>query len=255
MTGALSTYAVSNLLNLTLRGDAYTSPAAVYLGWFTTPPSADGTATELTGGSYARQTITFDAPTGGTITQDATATFAPLHTSDQMLAGFGIFDAPTAGNLLAYGRTPAYLVRGGATFTVDNLTIASNSAAMSDHLANAWLNHLLNNTAYTPPANTYLGHYTTTPTATTSGTEVAAPGYDRLTATWTESLDATTTLTDTVSWLPLTTSGNQTLTGWALSDANTTGNVLWFQPWATPTDYTAGDSVEMTAEAVTLRVL
>src|SRR5690348_2471636 len=65
MSGAFSTYLKNALLNATIRNVTYTSPAIVYLALFTTDPGAGNTGTEVTGGSYARQAVTFSAPVAG----------------------------------------------------------------------------------------------------------------------------------------------------------------------------------------------
>lgn len=254
--GSLSYYAAGNLLDLTLTGDPFTSPATVYLGWFTTPPSADGTATEVTGGGYARQAITFDPAADGNVVSAAAVTWATFNAAaDTMLAGWGIFDAATAGNLLAYGRTPSYVIPLGQPFGVPAgaITINSDDTAMSDYLADAWLDHLFNNTAYSNPATVYLGHYTVTPTATTSGTEVSDAGYARQAADWDVAANGASALLTTVSWLPLTTSVEQTLTGWALLDASTAGNVLWFYNWPETLTVPGGDTVFFAAGSVALK--
>jgi hypothetical protein len=252
--GALSTYAAAGLNNLTMRGDTFASPATVYLGFFVTPPAADGSATEMSGGGYVRKAITFTDPDGGQIEQDTAVTWTALHSgADQMIAGWGIWDAATAGNLLAYGRTPSYRVRMGGGFTAPAgaIAIASNGAAMSNYLADAWLAHLFRNDAYSAPSNVYIGHYTVTPTATTAGTEVSDTDYDRQVSDW----DTAGVLDNTPTWAPLATEDDQTLTGWAVLDAATAGNVLRFAAWDTPIEYVAGDTLEMTAGSATFRAL
>lgn len=254
--GSLSYFAANGLLGLTLRGDTFSSPAAVYLGWFTTPPSADGTGTEVTGGGYARQAVTFDPATDGNITSAAAVTWTALHSgSDQMLAGWGIWDAATAGNLLAFGRTPSLVIPLGAPVNVPAaaITISSDDAAMTDYLANAWLDHLFNNDTYINPSAVYIGHYTTTPTASTAGAEVADPGYDRQSAAWASPAVGASLLDAAVTWTPLATDDPQTLDGWALADANSAGNVLWFYQWPTPVDVPAGDTIELSAGMFALR--
>lgn len=252
--GALSTYAASGLNNLTLSGTTFDSPAAVWLGWFTSPPSADGSATEVSGGGHTREPITFLAAADGQIEQDAAVTWTTFHSgADQMVAGWGIFDAETSGNLLAYGRTPSYRIRMGGGFTVPagHISIAMNGVAMSDYLANAWLDHLLRADAYAAPAGVYIGHYTVMPTRSTAGTEVSDAGYDRQSSSW----DSAGALFDTPQWAPLTTDDDQTLVGWALHDANSGGNVLRFDTWSAPIEYIAGDTLEMPAGSRILRAI
>ena len=100
---ALSNYLENALINATLRNTTYTSPAAPYVGLFITDPTDAGSGTEVSGGSYARQTATFGAPSDGASTTSADITF-PTCTADWgTVAFFGIYDASTSGNLLYYG--------------------------------------------------------------------------------------------------------------------------------------------------------
>ncbi len=100
---ALSNYLENALINATLRNTTYTSPAVVYVGLFITDPTDAGSGTEVSGGSYARQTATFGAPSDGASTTSADITF-PTCTADWgTVAFFGIYDASTSGNLLYYG--------------------------------------------------------------------------------------------------------------------------------------------------------
>ena len=100
---ALSNYLENALINATLRNTTYTSQAVVYVGLFITDPTDAGSGTEVSGGSYARQTATFGAPSDGASTTSADITF-PTCTADWgTVAFFGIYDASTSGNLLYYG--------------------------------------------------------------------------------------------------------------------------------------------------------
>lgn len=47
---------------------------------------------------------------------------------------------------------------------------------LSNYLENKLIDHVLRNTAYTPPATVYLALYTTDPTDADSGTEVSGGG-------------------------------------------------------------------------------
>lgn len=52
-------------LNQFLRGITGPTPAAVYVGLFTSPPSDTGSGTEVSATGYARVAVTFIAPTNG----------------------------------------------------------------------------------------------------------------------------------------------------------------------------------------------
>jgi hypothetical protein len=100
---AMSNYLENALINASLRNTGYTSPTTVYVGLYTTDPTDANTGTEVSGGSYARQSSTFGAPSDGASTTSADVTF-PTCTSDWgTVTHFGILDASTSGNLLYHG--------------------------------------------------------------------------------------------------------------------------------------------------------
>jgi len=100
---AMSNYLENALINATLRNTTFTSPATVYVALFTTDPTDAGTGTQVSGGSYARQSATFAAPSDGASTTSADITF-PTATGDWgTVSYFGIYDASTSGNLLYHG--------------------------------------------------------------------------------------------------------------------------------------------------------
>ena len=100
---AMSNYLENALVNATLRNTTYTSPAVVYVGLFTTDPTDANTGTEVTGGSYARQSGSFGAPSNGSSTTNADITFPTATGNWGTVTHFGIYDALTTGNLLYHG--------------------------------------------------------------------------------------------------------------------------------------------------------
>jgi hypothetical protein len=96
----MSNYLENALINVTLRNTAYTTPTTVYLALYTTDPTDADTGTEVTGGSYARQSITFGAPSNGASTNSAAIEFPQCTASWGTVTHVGIRDASTAGNLL-----------------------------------------------------------------------------------------------------------------------------------------------------------
>lgn len=97
---AKSDYLKVNLLNEILRAIAFTAPGAVYLAAYTVAPTDAGGGTEVSGGAYARQTISFGAPAGNQVANSADILFPIATASWGTIVHFGIFDAPSAGNLL-----------------------------------------------------------------------------------------------------------------------------------------------------------
>jgi hypothetical protein len=96
----MSNYLENALVNATLRNTTYTSPATVYAALFTTDPTDAGTGTEVTGGSYARTSITFGSPSNGVTTNSADVTFPTCTAAWGTVTHMGIYDAATSGNLL-----------------------------------------------------------------------------------------------------------------------------------------------------------
>jgi hypothetical protein len=96
----MSNYLENALINATLRNTSYTSPSVVYLALYTDDPTDADTGTEITGGSYARQSITFGAPSNGTSTNSAAIEFPAATANWGVVTHVGIRDALTSGNLL-----------------------------------------------------------------------------------------------------------------------------------------------------------
>jgi hypothetical protein len=88
-----------------LRGTALNG-VTPYVGLFSTAPANDADAgTELASNGYQRQTITFGAPTTDAgnvrkISNTTTLTYGPATADWPQAVAFGIFDAPSGGNLL-----------------------------------------------------------------------------------------------------------------------------------------------------------
>jgi hypothetical protein len=103
----MSNYLENALINATLRNTSYTSPSVVYLGLYTSDPTDADTGTEVSGGSYARQAITFGAPSNG-VTSNTAAIEFPQATANWGTVGWiGIEDALTGGNLLYHSPLDA----------------------------------------------------------------------------------------------------------------------------------------------------
>jgi len=96
----MSNYLENALINVTLRATSYTAPTTVYVALYTTDPTDADTGTEVTGGSYARTSVTFAAPSNGVTTNSADITFPTCTLAWGTVTHIGIRDASTAGNLL-----------------------------------------------------------------------------------------------------------------------------------------------------------
>jgi hypothetical protein len=95
-----SNYLENALINATLRNTSYTSPSVVYLGLYTSDPTDADTGTEVSGGSYARQAITFGSPSNGVTSNTAAIEFPQATGTWGTIGWIGIKDALTSGNLL-----------------------------------------------------------------------------------------------------------------------------------------------------------
>ena len=96
----MSNHLENALINATLRNTSYTSPATVYVALFTTDPTDAATGTEVTGGSYARTSVTFAAPSNGASASNADCTFPTCTSTWGTVTHIGLYDASTSGNLL-----------------------------------------------------------------------------------------------------------------------------------------------------------
>jgi hypothetical protein len=125
----MSNYLENALINATLRNTSYTSPSVVYLGLYTSDPTDADTGTEVSGGSYARQAITFGAPSNG-VTSNTAAIEFPQATANWGTVGWiGIEDALTGGNLLYH--SPLDASKTIATGDIFKIAIGSLSVTLA----------------------------------------------------------------------------------------------------------------------------
>ena len=97
----LSNFLENELYDHVLRNAAYTSPTTVYLALFTAVTDAEaGTGTEVSGNGYARQAVTFGAPTNGAGSNSADVEFPEATGAWGTVTHAGLFDASSAGNAL-----------------------------------------------------------------------------------------------------------------------------------------------------------
>jgi hypothetical protein len=98
----MSNYLENALINGTLRATTYTAPTTIYVGLYTSDPTDANTGTEVSGGSYARTSVTFGVPSNGASLNSSAVEF-PQATADWGTVGWiGLLDASTSGNLLCY---------------------------------------------------------------------------------------------------------------------------------------------------------
>ena len=102
-----SDYLETALINATLRNTSYTSPTTVYVALYTSDPTDADSGTECSGGAYARQSVTFSPPSGGTTSNSAAVEFPQATGSWGIITHVGIVDASSAGNLLYHTAATA----------------------------------------------------------------------------------------------------------------------------------------------------
>lgn len=122
----MGNYLENALINAVLRNTSYTSPTTTYLALYTSDPTDADTGTEVTGGSYARQAITFGSPSNGVTTNSAAIEFPQATGNWGTVTHVAIRDALTSGNLLFH--TPldtSKIINSGDVFkiTSGNLSV------------------------------------------------------------------------------------------------------------------------------------
>lgn len=142
---AMSDYLENKLIDHVFRATAYTAPTTIYVALYTSSCSDTGGGTEVTGGSYARASITSGVSawantqasgtgastgTGGTTSNSSAVTFATPSAGWGTVTYVGLLDALSGGNLLVCtalttGKTintsdTVSFPAGSLTFQIDN---------------------------------------------------------------------------------------------------------------------------------------
>lgn len=108
MAGSFSDYLENELLDHVLKVGAFSEPTNVYVALFTVAPTDAGGGTEVSGGDYARKVCnTWDAAASGASANTGAITFAQASEDWGTVVAFALFDAITAGNMLAWGDLTA----------------------------------------------------------------------------------------------------------------------------------------------------
>lgn len=100
---SFSNSAETLVLNWLFTAGSATRPTAWYLALFTSNPDEDASGTEVStsGTAYARQSVAFTV-SGNTASNSAAIEFPTATASYGTVTHIGVFDASTAGNLIAY---------------------------------------------------------------------------------------------------------------------------------------------------------
>ena len=117
---SFSNHLETEILDHVFGGNAYTAPATLYLALHTANPDEDGSGTEVStsGTAYARETVAFTV-SGNTATTSAAVEYATATANFGTVSHVGVWDASTAGNLLAYAAlTSSKTIETGDVFRV-----------------------------------------------------------------------------------------------------------------------------------------
>ena len=109
LTGQMTPYLATKLLDHTLRNVPYTAPTTVYLGLFLSDPGGVDIPVEVTGGAYIRKAITFAPAVVGATKNSVVVQFNVATTDWGNVTHWGIHDAATNGNMLYYGEADSAL--------------------------------------------------------------------------------------------------------------------------------------------------
>jgi len=96
----------TRVLQWTFTTGSPTRPTAWYVALFTDDPTDAGTGTEVSGGSYARTSVTFTV-SGDTASNSGAVEFPEATGSWGTITHIGIYDASTSGNLIAHAALTA----------------------------------------------------------------------------------------------------------------------------------------------------
>lgn len=141
-------------------------------------------------------------------------------------------------------------------------------AALSNYLENKILDHILRATAFTAGATAYVGLLTAAPSDTGGGTEVTGGSYARVgvtsaTTAWngthgtttgaSSGTDGTIENAATITF-PTPSAGWGTVTHFAVYDASTAGNLLFYAALTASKVINSGDAVSFAAGALSLQI-
>ena len=116
----LSNFLENELMDHILRNLAYTSPTTVYVALYTSDPTDADSGTEVSGGSYARQSVAFGAPSDGAADNSSDITFPTATANWGTVTHIGLHDAASSGNLLFHSPLAASkTVNNGDTFKIN----------------------------------------------------------------------------------------------------------------------------------------
>lgn len=268
--GSFSDYLEQSLVSHVFGASSWSAPSNWYLALCTADPTDAGTGASMNevsnSNNYARAAITFSAASSRATSNSGIVTFNQASGSWGTVTHWAVVDANTygTGNMLAYGSfSPTRSIVNGNTPAVQAaaVQISVDSGTMSTYLANALLNLAFRGTAYTKP-DIYAALTTAVVAESDSGstiTEVSGNSYARVqinkaggsSPAWNAPSGGATSNKDQVNFVTPTGSWG-TVTTFALLDASTSGNLLYFYNPLADQAVQSGDLVYAAAGSITV---
>jgi len=126
MIAVKSSYLRDKVIKHVLAEASYTAPTTIHLALYTTNPTIADTGTEVVGGSYARQQLSFANASAGAKVSNTSETFTSMPATT--VTHWGLRDASSGGNLLYFGAFDLPI----ALNATDNLTINSGDIVIGE---------------------------------------------------------------------------------------------------------------------------
>ena len=133
-------------------------------------------------------------------------------------------------------------------------------AALTDFLEAALIGHLFRGVPYTAPTTLYVGLLTAAPGEAAAGTEVASGGYARVAVAnsavqWSAPVggNGTTSNVNAVAF-PTPAAGWGLVSHFAVYDAASAGNLLWYSALTAAKTINSGDTVSFAAGTLSLQI-
>lgn len=112
----------------------------------------------------------------------------------------------------------------------------------TNYLETALIDHVLRNTTFTSPTTIYVALFTVAPDETGGGTEVAGGSYARQSSTFSAPAPDTTSNVSDVTF-PVATANWGTIVAFALMDAASGGNMLYYSTLTASRDIFTSDQL------------
>jgi hypothetical protein len=127
------------------------------------------------------------------------------------------------------------------------------AGSLTDYAENKIVDHTLGKASWTMPTTAYLALFTVAPTDAGGGTEVSGGSYARvaITSTMGSSSGGSSTNSGTITF-PTASAGWGTVVAFAVMDALTVGNMIWWGDLTASKTVASGDTLVFNASQLTL---